>query len=67
MSSDKYYYNINIGDFNLIYYDEYKKRKFDCLAYKQFDILPALKDGDSWIVAEHYATAQAGSCFLEKS
>jgi len=32
-----------------------------------FDILPALKDGDSWIVAEHYATAQAGSCFLEKS
>ena len=31
------------------------------------DILPALKDGDSWIVAEHYATAQAGSCFLEKS
>jgi len=33
----------------------------------ELDILPALKDGDSWIVAEHYATAQAGSCFLEKS
>ncbi len=39
MSSDKYYYNINIGDFNLIYYDEYKKRKFDCLAYKQYKLI----------------------------
>jgi predicted NAD-dependent protein-ADP-ribosyltransferase YbiA (DUF1768 family) len=35
--------------------------------WSNIDILPALKDGDSWIVAEHYATAQAGSCFLEKS
>jgi len=31
-----------------------------------FDILPALKDGDSRIVAEHHATARAGSCFLEE-
>jgi len=30
------------------------------------DILPALKDGDSRIVAEHHATARAGSCFLEE-
>ena len=39
MSSDKYYYNINIGDFNLIYYNEYKKIKFDCLAYKQYKLI----------------------------
>jgi len=33
---------------------------------RHLDILPALKDGDSRIVAEHHATARAGSCFLEE-
>ena len=33
---------------------------------RTFDILPALKDGDSRIVAQHHTTARDGSCFIEE-